>query len=94
MISPNSIIFFFFFLCLNRFSVNFTLECNPTPQNIAYHFKTVFSENKVVHNYKTVGNWHNEVEDANTWIQNTGGLSVFRSKTSHLLVISYLYDCL
>lgn len=60
-----------------RFSVNFTLECCPNPLNIAYHFKTNFMNNTVTHNYKTVGDWNEEIVDENTWIQGPGKIHAF-----------------
>lgn len=64
--------FYLFFYFNFRFSVNFTLECCPSPLNIAYHFKTNFKDNTVVHNYKTVGDWNQEIIEENTWIQGPG----------------------
>lgn len=56
---------FNFFLC--RFSVNFCLETNPNPTYIAYHFKTIFETNIVVQNFKTAGEWSEEIIEENTW---------------------------
>lgn len=63
-----------------RFSVNLTLDCCPNPLNIAYHFKTNLIENTVIHNYKTVGSWNDEVIDENTWIQGTGKHFIYLQK--------------
>lgn len=63
-------------ICLHfvfvRFSVNFTLDACPSSRNIAYHFKTDFRSNQVVHNYKTVDYWNEEIVEENTWIQGAG----------------------
>lgn len=38
---------------------------------VAYHFKTIFEENRVVHNYKT-GSWQDEMVEDNNWIEGPG----------------------
>lgn len=52
------------------FSVNFTVDCG---ENIAYHFKTMFSKNIVVQNFKAGGEWHKPaINDDNTWTDGPG----------------------
>lgn len=48
------------------------MDCSPSPQNIAYHFKTDFHKNEVVHNYKMDGQWNMETVENNTWIEGPG----------------------
>lgn len=48
------------------------MDCSPNPSNIAYHFKTNFDNNQVVHNYKTDNVWNMETVEDNTWIQGPG----------------------
>lgn len=50
------------------FSVNFVKDYN----NIPYHFKTDFDKNVVIQNYKTDGQWREEIFETNTWIQGAG----------------------
>lgn len=38
---------------------------------VAYHFKTIFEDNSVVHNYKT-GSWQEEMVEENNWIEGPG----------------------
>lgn len=52
-----------------RFSVNFCCDSNPI--DVAYHFKTDFTTNKVIHNYKC-GKWNNEIIEDNTWVNGPG----------------------
>jgi len=53
------------------FSVNFCLDCCPKPSYVAYHFKTIFDSNSVVHNFKS-GTWQDEIVEENTWIDGPG----------------------
>ncbi|XP_055906510.1 galectin-9 isoform X2 [Eupeodes corollae] len=43
-----------------EFSINFVTGTSPNPEDIAYHFKTIFSENIVVENSKRNGDWMDE----------------------------------
>lgn len=63
--------FEFFFI---RFSVNFTLDACSSSRNIAYHFKTDFVNNRVIHNSKTVDSWNDEIIEENTWIEGAGNV--------------------
>lgn len=60
-----------------RFSVNFTLDSCSNSRNIAYHFKTDLVKNEVIHNYKTVDYWNDEIVEENTWIQGPGKVFAF-----------------
>lgn len=51
------------------FSVNFVPEY---PMNVIYHFKTNFITNNVTHNFKTAGEWNEELVEGNTWIAGPG----------------------
>ena len=42
-----------------RFSVNFTIDNSPNPENIAYHFKVDFERNVIIENYKATS-WYDE----------------------------------
>lgn len=64
---------------INRFSVNFCLDCCAKPSYVAYHFKTIFDSNSVVHNYKK-GTWQDEIHEENTWIDGPGNYELFKSK--------------
>ncbi|XP_055850812.1 galectin-4 isoform X2 [Episyrphus balteatus] len=44
----------------NEFSINFATGTGPNPEDIAYHFKTIFPENIVVENSKRNGDWMDE----------------------------------
>lgn len=60
-----------YFIC--SFSVNFCLDCCPSPMFVAYHFKTDFESNSVVHNYKTGhGMWQDELVEENMWTSGPG----------------------
>uniref|UniRef100_A0A0K8TTR1 Galectin n=1 Tax=Tabanus bromius TaxID=304241 RepID=A0A0K8TTR1_TABBR len=52
-------------------SFNFVLDSCPQPSMIAYHFKTKFKENVVVHNTKQC-TWLEEKPEENTWIDKPG----------------------
>lgn len=57
---------------LSRFSINFTLDKCPIPSDVAYHFRTSFDNNTVVHNCKTEGVWNEEIVEVNNWIHEPG----------------------
>ncbi|XP_055906509.1 uncharacterized protein LOC129941806 isoform X1 [Eupeodes corollae] len=57
-----------------EFSINFVTGTSPNPEDIAYHFKTIFSENIVVENSKRNGDWMDE--QVKEWPVSDGPLKV------------------
>lgn len=66
-------------------SVNFVCKYYD---DIAYHFKTNFTSNTVVHNYKEAGRWNSEITDENTWIRglNDEFILTFHFNTTEIAV--------
>ncbi|XP_055850811.1 galectin-4 isoform X1 [Episyrphus balteatus] len=58
----------------NEFSINFATGTGPNPEDIAYHFKTIFPENIVVENSKRNGDWMDE--QIKEWPASDGPLKV------------------
>lgn len=54
-----------------RFSFNLCVDSCPCPDEVAFHMKTMFPENKVVYNHKTQ-TWNEEIVNANTWCKGPG----------------------
>lgn len=59
------------------------MDACSSSRNVAYHFKTDFINNKVIHNYKTVDSWNEEIIEENTWIQGAGKVYAFNVPTYH-----------
>lgn len=74
-----------------RFSVNFTLDACSSSRNVAYHFKTDFINNKVIHNYKTVDSWNEEIIEENTWIQGAGKVYAFNVYVPYILHTIFIW---
>lgn len=43
-----------------EFSINFTIDNNPQPMHVAYHFKVHYKRNLIIQNYKVRDNWYEE----------------------------------